>query len=75
MSIRQRVRTFISSLRGKKPYPVHENCASCGEMTYLPFSCPYCRKYFCGKHHLPFNHDCANIQEWKDAAPASFRKK
>jgi len=75
MRIRQWVAECFSSLSGKKTYPVHENCFSCGERTYLPFTCPYCRGYFCGKHHLPFNHNCKKIQLWKDSATVFKRKK
>jgi predicted nucleic acid binding AN1-type Zn finger protein len=32
---------------------------------YLPFHCDYCDQYFCGKHRLPFEHNCKNISEWK----------
>jgi len=57
--------TFFSTLFGKKKPPVYADCAFCGEHVYLPFHCEYCHRYFCGKHRLPFEHDCKNIKEWK----------
>jgi len=73
MGIRERFLKFLENLSGKKKYPVHEDCSFCGARTYLPFRCPHCLKYFCGNHHLPFNHDCAKIQEWKQRPPAPRR--
>jgi len=56
---------FFSRFSKKKEYPVYAECSVCRERTYLPFRCDYCHKYFCGKHRLPFDHDCENIEEWK----------
>ena len=70
MGILDSVVSFISTLFGKKKPPVHEDCAFCGERVYLPFHCEYCNQYFCGKHRLPFEHDCKNIGKWKKTAPA-----
>lgn len=34
-------------------------CEFCGEqISYLPFTCKYCRGTFCKKHRLPENHQC-----------------
>jgi predicted nucleic acid binding AN1-type Zn finger protein len=75
MGFWETIRTFIRGVFPKKKYLVYANCATCGENTYLPFTCPYCGDYFCGKHHLPFNHNCKNISEWKNqSAPSSGKK-
>jgi predicted nucleic acid binding AN1-type Zn finger protein len=64
------IRTFFSELFGKKKTPVYENCSFCGERAYLPFHCEYCDRYFCGRHRLPFEHDCKNIRDWKKTSPS-----
>jgi predicted nucleic acid binding AN1-type Zn finger protein len=74
MGIREKIRDFLLVFSPKKKYPVHAICSACGEDAYLPFSCSYCGHYFCGKHHLPFNHDCKNIDAWRNQ-PASSGKK
>jgi len=34
-------------------------CEFCGEqISYLPFTCKFCRGTFCKKHRLPENHQC-----------------
>jgi len=67
MAILWKIRRFFSKLfKMKEPAPLYANCAICGERIYLPFLCNYCHKYYCGKHRLPFNHDCSNIEEWKN---------
>jgi len=37
-------------------------CQICGIELYMPFICPYCKKYFCVNHRLPENHSCENIR-------------
>lgn len=67
MSLIKTFRKFFSSLFArKKEDPVYANCATCGERVYLPYHCHYCDQYYCGKHRLPFNHDCKNIDAWKN---------
>jgi len=66
MGLRDTITGFLSRLFKKKEYPVHETCAVCGERVYLPFHCEYCRKYYCDKHRLPFDHNCTNIDQWKN---------
>ena len=56
-------------------YPLYENCSfcDCGDKVYLPFHCEYCDQFFCGKHHLPFHHNCKNIEEYKKTSfPVGF---
>lgn len=65
MGILATIVSFFSKYFGKKKIPVYEDCAFCKERVYLPFHCDYCNQYFCGKHRLPFEHDCKNISEWK----------
>ncbi|KAL1931692.1 hypothetical protein VTP01DRAFT_9835 [Rhizomucor pusillus] len=36
--------------------------ASCNELDFLPFSCPYCQGIFCGLHGLPQEHDCSELE-------------
>ena len=67
MAILKKIRQFFSALFTKKEKtPVHASCAKCGERVYLPFQCNYCRQYYCGRHRLPFNHECRNIDDWKN---------
>jgi predicted nucleic acid binding AN1-type Zn finger protein len=75
MGIREKIRHIVAGLYPKKKYPVYADCSCCGEKTYLPFTCPYCGEYFCGRHHLPFNHECKNIREWKKQGPPFSGKK
>jgi Zn-dependent protease len=37
------------------------NCQKCGQETFMPFQCPYCRGQFCSQHRLPENHTCPKI--------------
>lgn len=66
MGIISRIRDCFFGLFRKKEYPLYETCSVCGERVYLPFFCEYCRHYFCDKHRLPFDHDCRNIDQWKN---------
>ncbi len=75
MGIREKIRNLLTVFFPGKKYPVYATCLTCGEKTYLPFTCPYCGNYFCGKHHLPFNHNCKNIAEWKNQPSSSSGKK
>ncbi|MFA4826552.1 MAG: AN1-type zinc finger protein [Methanoregula sp.] len=70
MGILASIVTFFKKRFGKKPPPLHEDCAFCGERVYLPFHCEYCHRYFCGRHRLPFEHDCKNIRDWKKKIPS-----
>jgi len=36
-------------------------CQKCGKEVFLPFTCPYCRGYFCSEHRLPENHECPRM--------------
>ncbi len=36
-------------------------CEFCGKAVVLPFQCSFCRKYFCGEHKLPENHQCSDM--------------
>ncbi|PWN45706.1 hypothetical protein IE81DRAFT_166598 [Ceraceosorus guamensis] len=38
---------------------VHCPLSSCLTLTFLPISCPYCRKKFCESHFLPSQHACS----------------
>ncbi len=76
MSFLHTIRQFFSSIfTGEEKTPVHADCALCGRRVYLPYHCQYCNRYFCGEHRLPFNHDCRNIDAWKNrgssAGPAT----
>ncbi|MDD1689344.1 MAG: AN1-type zinc finger domain-containing protein [Methanoregula sp.] len=66
MKIIRRIRDGLFRLFRKKEYPVYGTCASCGERVYLPFHCEYCHRYYCDKHRLPFDHNCKNIDQWKN---------
>jgi len=67
MVILKKIRQYFSNLfKKKEKVPVHASCAKCGERVCLPFHCNYCRQYYCGRHRLPFNHDCRNIEDWKN---------
>jgi hypothetical protein len=35
-------------------------CEICGKQDHMNFRCNDCGGYFCDKHHLPENHNCAN---------------
>jgi Zn-dependent protease len=37
-------------------------CQKCGQETFLPFQCPYCKGQFCTLHRLPENHACPKIE-------------
>jgi len=66
MAVLKKIRQFFADLfKKKEKAPVYADCATCGERVYLPYLCNYCHNYYCGKHRLPFNHDCTNIDEWK----------
>jgi Zn-dependent protease len=36
-------------------------CRKCGQVTYLPFQCPYCGDQFCSEHRLPETHECPRM--------------
>ena len=65
MGILAKIVSFFSNFFEKPKPPVYENCFFCRERVYLPFHCEYCGRYFCGKHRLPCEHDCKNIEDWK----------
>lgn len=66
MEIIRWLRDGLLRLFRKKEYPVYGTCAVCGERVYLPFHCEYCHRYYCDKHRLPFDHNCKNIDQWKN---------
>lgn len=76
MGFIKKITGFFTKPFRKKEYPVHAHCSVCGERVYLPFFCDHCHKYFCGKHRLPFDHDCENIEDWKKRpdSPPTYRK-
>lgn len=74
MGILDKIRLFFSGFFKKKEYPLYETCSICGERIYLPFHCEYCDLYFCDRHRLPFDHDCKNIDEWKNRPVSSSRQ-
>jgi hypothetical protein len=40
---------------------------------YMPFKCPFCGGYYCGKHRLPENHICKNMpKSYKNTAHMSI---
>ncbi|RCI06692.1 hypothetical protein CU098_013899, partial [Rhizopus stolonifer] len=43
---------------------VGKNCnlENCNSLDFLPVTCPFCQKTFCGDHRLPLNHQCS---QWK----------
>jgi hypothetical protein len=51
-------------------------CDYCGKeiKTLSTFTCSYCGKTFCPEHRLPFNHDCAHIEAWKQTPPPGQKK-
>jgi len=51
-------------------------CDYCGKgiQTLSTFTCSYCGKTFCPEHRLPFNHDCAHIEAWKQTPPPNQKK-
>jgi predicted nucleic acid binding AN1-type Zn finger protein len=72
MGILKKIKQFFSNLFLKKEKsPVFANCSKCGEREYLPHLCNYCNNYYCGEHRLPFNHECKNIDKWKNLGPLS----
>ncbi|KAG0738028.1 hypothetical protein G6F57_012627 [Rhizopus arrhizus] len=40
---------------------VGKNCnlENCNSLDFLPITCPFCQKTFCGEHRLPLNHNCS----------------
>ena len=62
--ITSKIVNFFSNLHKTKKSPPYGNCFVCNERVYLPFRCDYCNRLFCGYHHLPFNHNCKNIDEY-----------
>lgn len=40
----------------KKKNPIE--CYSCGLLDSLPFTCNYCKEYFCSDHRNPLHHSC-----------------
>ncbi|RLF22911.1 MAG: calcium-binding protein [Thermoprotei archaeon] len=40
-------------------------CDYCGQEVALPYRCKFCGRIFCVKHHLPENHDCPGLREYK----------
>jgi len=53
-------------------------CQKCGKDVFLPFTCPYCRGYFCSEHRLPENHECPRMDlaraPKKEAKPIILQK-
>ncbi|KAG2218404.1 hypothetical protein INT45_011592 [Circinella minor] len=39
----------------------HCSLSNCQTLDFLPITCPFCQKTFCGPHGLPKDHDCS---EW-----------
>ncbi|KAI9246270.1 hypothetical protein BDA99DRAFT_267410 [Phascolomyces articulosus] len=39
----------------------HCSLSNCQTLDFLPITCPFCQKTFCGPHGLPADHDCT---EW-----------
>ncbi|KAI8139732.1 hypothetical protein BJV82DRAFT_242346 [Fennellomyces sp. T-0311] len=37
----------------------HCSLPSCKTLDFLPITCPFCQKTFCGPHGLPADHDCS----------------
>jgi len=49
-------------------------CEFCGEqISYLPFTCKYCRGTFCKKHRLPENHQCTFELKHVSVEPTTLR--
>jgi predicted nucleic acid binding AN1-type Zn finger protein len=63
-------KTDFPELYRTSNYPLFENCLICGDTVYLPFHCEYCDQFFCNNHHLPFNHNCENIEEYNKKSPS-----
>lgn len=40
-----------------------ENCAYCGDLQNLPFTCNYCKDPFCAEHRLPEEHRCVKLTQ------------
>jgi hypothetical protein len=40
-------------------------CSYCSQDELLPFTCSYCQKKFCRKHHLPEKHECTEVTKEK----------
>ena len=66
MTFFKKIRRFFSTFLKKEEYPVHAVCALCKKQVYLPYHCSYCDRFYCADHRLPFNHDCRNINAWKN---------
>jgi len=51
-------------------------CDFCGKeiKTLSTFTCSYCGKTFCPEHRLPFNHNCADIETWKQTPPPGQKR-
>ena len=67
MGLRRDNLRFFQRLFPKKEYPLYNTCAICGERVYLPFRCEYCGNYYCDRLRLPFDHECRNIEAWKNS--------
>ncbi|MGB7787297.1 AN1-type zinc finger domain-containing protein [Methanoregula sp.] len=67
MGLRETITRFFQRFFPKKEYPLYKTCTICGERVYLPFRCEYCDNYYCDRHRLPFDHDCKNIEAWKNS--------
>lgn len=68
---------FPTGLNSSTNYPsttneknsLYAKCAYCDRVVYLPYKCNYCGQYFCDEHRLPFNHNCPEIESYKDTIP------
>ncbi|KAK4528945.1 hypothetical protein GAYE_SCF67G6894 [Galdieria yellowstonensis] len=43
---------------------IGENCSfkGCNQLDFLPYTCEYCGRTFCGKHRLPPSHHCQDYK-------------
>ncbi|EJW02621.1 hypothetical protein EDEG_02979 [Edhazardia aedis USNM 41457] len=41
---------------------------SCNIKVKIKIECKFCKKMYCGKHRIPEEHECKNMDCWKKEA-------
>lgn len=61
---------YSKFLQGKTQRKIIDMCDmdGCQNVGYY-YPCTYCGKFFCENHRLPDQHNCENIQKWRDKYP------
>ena len=46
------------NIQAQRVIPDEAQCQFCQKIVYKPFLCVNCKKFFCGEHMLPLDHNC-----------------